>query len=117
MNGILKHDGSEWSVSQEDQDRAFPIHPEQKDEMHLFDTSNEYPVTYSLCYLVEFKLYCVKIAKSSFPVKPIPKIVVRDITKIEIIDGDEVFYIGENLVVEVAHVGDTMKVFISKQLT
>jgi len=114
MLGTLKYN-REWLVTQNGQDRAFLIHPEQQEDMHLFDIHQEYPVDYSLCYIVELKLYCVRISKSSFPKPPIVKTLLENMTNIEVIDGDESFYIGNNLVIELAYVDGTLKLFISKK--
>jgi len=111
MNGSLKYNQTEWLVTQEGQERSFPIHPEQQDQMNVFDKFKEYPVEYSLCYLVEFKLYCVKIARSSFPEPEIEKSHINA-SSIEIINDDESFYIGENLNIEVGYRNDVMKVYV-----
>jgi hypothetical protein len=114
MKGTLKHDETEWLVTQEGQDRAFPIHPEQQEDMHVFDTFKQYHVEYNLCFLVEFRLYCVKLSKSSFPKPEIEKTHVNA-TSIEIINDDESFYIGQNLDIEVGYENQVMKVYVSQK--
>ena len=114
MKGTLKHNETEWLVTQEGQDRAFPIHPDQQDDMGVFDIWKEYHVEYSLCYLVSFKLYCVRISKSSFPKPEIVKTLV-DATSIEIINDDESFYIGQNLNIEVGYENQVMKVYVKNK--
>ena len=114
MKGTLKHNETEWLVTQEGQDRAFPIHPEQQEDMHVFDTFKMYSVEYNLCYLVEFRLYCVKLSRSSFPKPEIEKTLINA-SSIEIINDDESFYIGNDLVIETATVENTLKVFVSKK--
>jgi hypothetical protein len=114
MKGNLKCNlQEEWLVTQQGQDRSFSIHPEQQESMFLFDKAKEYEVEYSLCYIVEFKLYCVKIAKSSFPEKPIEKTYVNSASTIEIINDGESFYIGENLTIEIGYKDDVMKIFVT----
>lgn len=114
MKGTLRHNEQEWLVTQEGQDRAFSIHPEQQDDMGIFDIWKEYYVEYSLCYLVTFKLYCVRIAKSSFPKPQIEKTHVNA-TSIEIINDDESFYIGQNLDIQVGYENDIMKVYVKSK--
>ena len=114
MKGTLKHNETEWTVIQEGQERSFPIHPEQQEEMPVFDKFKQYHVEYSLCYLVEFRLYCVKLSRSSFRKPEIEKTFINA-TNIEIINDDESFYIGNDLIIETATVDNTLKVFVSKK--
>ena len=114
MKGTLKHNETEWLVIQEGQERSFPIHPEQQEEMHVFDKFKEYHVDYSLCYLVEFRLYCIKISRSSFPKPEIEKLTVHS-SSIEIINDDESFYIGQNLDIQVGYENDVMKIYVKQK--
>ena len=119
MIGKLKYLEESWVVEYDigsNLVREIAIHPEVVEEVKkAFDKAKTYNVDFSLCYIVELKLYCAKISKSSYPNSDMC-ILQEGITRVEVIDETGRAYSKWGTKkVELCYQdeGKTLKIFIS----
>lgn len=122
MIGKLKflEEKQEWIIDYDIENnlvREIILHPQEKDQIEqAFDKAKSYYVEFTLCYIVELRLYCGRISKSSYPTSEFP-ILQEGVTRFEVIDDENGRVYGKwNVSVELSYQDDnkTLKAFIKK---
>ena len=119
MLGVLKSLDGKWVIDYDIKDglvQEIATHPEQREEIEkTFDKAKTYNVDFSLCYIVEIKLYCGRISRSSFVIEE-PSILQEGVTRFEVIDEAGRVYSRHNVSVQLSYQDDnrTLKAFIKK---
>jgi len=119
MIGALKFLEGRWVVDYDIENnlvREIVVHPEQRENVDkLFDKAKIYNVDFCLSYLVEHKLYCATISKSSFPDLDV-LILQEGVSRLEVIDETGRAYSKWGVSVELSYQdkNKTLKVFVKK---
>ena len=118
MNGKLKHVEAKWLIQYDNNNlfKEIVIHPDQVEEVEKgFDKAKEYNVDFCLSYIVEHRLYCGTISKSSFPDFDV-LILQEGVTRFEVIDETGRVYSKWGVSIELSYQDDnkTLKAFIKK---
>ena len=120
MIGKLRFLEEKWVVDYEIGDglvKEIAVHPEMvKEVAAVFDKAKDYHVEFSLCFIVEIKLYCARISKASFP-NADSCILQEGVSRVEVIDEQGRSYSKWHIEkVEICYQDDgkTLKIFINK---